>query len=108
MVIIILGNLRRWRWVNYFWFRLTHLVAIAVISAEAWFGLTCPLTTLEMSLRSQGGGATYSGGFIEHWLHQRLFYNAPPWVFMFAYSTFALLVLATWYCFPPGKRRRGD
>ena len=36
LVLIIVGNLRDWRWVNALWFRLLHLAAIAIVVAEAW------------------------------------------------------------------------
>jgi polyferredoxin len=107
LVLAILGNLNRWSWVNNFWFRSAHLVAIAVVVAESWCGVACPLTTLEMWLRSQAGASTYGRGFIEHWLQQLLYYDAPPWVFVLAYSAFGLLVLASWWYFPPRPRRRG-
>ena len=107
LVLIIVGNVRRrpWQWVNNLWFRLAHLGAIAIVVAEAWLGFTCPLTTLEMWLRAQGGADTYGGGFIEYWFSRILFYDAPPWVFMIAYSLFGLLVLATWFRFPPARSR---
>lgn len=108
LVLVIAGNLRRWHWVNALWFRLTHVAAIAFVVAESWLGWICPLTTLEMWLRAKGAAPTYSGGFIEHWLQRLLYYDAPPWVFTLAYSLFGLLVLATWWYFPPGsgKQRR--
>ena len=105
LALILVGNLARWQWVNQFWFRMAHLVAIAVIVAEAWFGIACPLTLLEMWLRSEAGGLTYAGGFIEHWLSSLLYYQAPPWVFMLAYSCFGFLVVASWWYFPPKLRR---
>ena len=103
LVVIVVGNWRSWRWVNRWWFRLAHLAAIGVVVAEAWFGLTCPLTTLEMWLRVQAGASTYRGGFIEHWLQWLLYYDAPPWVFTLAYSAFAGLVLWAWWRFPPRR-----
>ncbi len=105
LVLVVAGNLRGWRWVNALWFRLAHLVAIAFVVAQAWLGMVCPLTTLEMWLRAKAGAAVYSGGFIEHWLQQVLYYDAPPWVFVLAYSVFGLLVLATWLVYPPRWRR---
>jgi hypothetical protein len=111
LVLIIIGNRKGWRWVNAWCFRLAHLAAIAFVVAEAWLGITCPLTTLEMWLRSQAGAATYRGSFIEHWLQRLLYYDLPPWVFMLGYTLFGLLVLATWICFPPetkGKSKDGD
>jgi hypothetical protein len=108
LVLIIVGNLAAWKWVNALWFRMAHLATIAVVVAEAWLGWVCPLTTLEMWLRAQANGATYSGSFIEHWLQAVLFWQAPPWVFATAYSLFALAVAAAWWYFPPrhGKPRR--
>jgi hypothetical protein len=101
LVMIVLGNWRKWPWVNRWWFRLAHFAAIAVVVAEAWIGLVCPLTTLEMWLRAQARDATYAGSFIEHWLQRLLYYDAPAWVFTTAYSLFGLAVIAAWWAFPP-------
>jgi hypothetical protein len=62
LVLAILGNLNRWSRVNNFWFRIAHLVAIAVVLAESWSGVACPRTTLEMWLRSHAGASTYGRG----------------------------------------------
>lgn len=105
--IVVAGNLLGWRWVNGLWFRLAHLAAIATIVAESWLGIVCPLTTLEMWLRARSGeGATYAGGFIEHWLHALLFYDAPPWIFVLGHTLFGSLVLASWWYFPPTRKGR--
>ena len=104
--VIVAGNLRGWRWVNAWWFRLAHLAAIGIVVAQSWLGITCPLTTLEMWLRGQAGASTYGGGFIEHWVAWLLYYEGPPWAFALAYSLFALLVVAVWWRFPPERRRR--
>jgi len=106
LVLTIVGNLKHWNWVNNIWFRAAHLAAIAVVVAESWLGLVCPLTTLEMSLRSRAGDASYGGGFIEHWLQELLYYSAPAWLFVVVYTAFAILVLATWYYYPPRFKRR--
>jgi hypothetical protein len=103
--LVLVGNLARWHWVNNLWFRLAHLGAITVIVAEAWSGIACPLTVLEMWLRSRAGDVAYAGGFIEHWLGHLLYYQAPPWVFMLAYSLFGALVVTSWWYFPPKPRR---
>ena len=105
LVLIIIGNLGNWRWVNALWFRLAHLSAIAVVATEAWLGVTCPLTTVEMWLREKAHATIYSGSFIEHWLQRILYYVAPSWVFVLGYSLFGLLVVATWLYFPPNFMR---
>lgn len=106
LILILFGNLRAWRWVNALWFRDMHLAAIAVVVSESWFGVTCPLTSLEMWLRAKGSETTYTGSFIEHWLHRILYYEAAPWVFTVAYSLFGLAVAVTWWYFPPRFNRR--
>lgn len=108
LFVVIAGNLRGWRWVNAGWFRLAHLGAIAVVVAESWFGLVCPLTLAEMWLRTQARGSVYAGSFIEHWIGRVLFYDAPAWVFTCVYTGFGVLVAATWWYFPPWFKRRAD
>jgi polyferredoxin len=108
LVLVVIGNLSNWRWVNALWFRLAHLGAIAIVAAEAWLGITCPLTALEMSLRAKARATTYSGSFIEHWVQRLLYYEAPSWVFVLGYSLFGLLVVATWLYFPPTPKHRSS
>lgn len=105
LFLVVVGNLCNWRWVNNFWFRITHICTIALVMAEAWIGVTCPLTTLEMWLREKADLRTYNCGFIEHWLQYLLYYEAPAWVFVLGYSLFGLLVLAIWRFFPPDFKR---
>ena len=106
LVLIIAGNMRGWHWVNALWFRLAHLGAIGAVVAESWLGITCPLTILEIWLRSKAGGKVYTVSFIEHWLQRLIFYDAPPWAFVLGYSLFGLLVLVIWLYFPPGSKSR--
>jgi hypothetical protein len=103
LVLVVLGNALGWRWVNRWWFRLLHLGTIAVVVAESWLGLECPLTTLEAWLRAQAGTAAHGQGFIEFWLQRLLFYSAPAWVFMLAYSVFFALVVLAWWRWPPRR-----
>jgi hypothetical protein len=106
LLLVLAGNLRGWRWVNRLWFRVAHLAAIAVVAAESWLRITCPLTTLESWLRAQAGAAPYEGSFVEYWIRRVLFYEAPPWVFTAGYTVFALLVVAAWWYFPPTSGKR--
>lgn len=101
LALVLIGAWRGWAWVRTGWFRLTHLAAIGVVVLQAWLGVVCPLTSLEQWLRGQAHGATYSGSFIEHWLHRLLYYQAPSWVFTVAYTLFGLAVAASWWYFPP-------
>ncbi len=103
LVMVLAGNRLGWRWVNGWWFRMSHLGSIAFITAQAWLGQSCPLTILESWLRVRAGASGYSKTFIEHWLHRAIFYEAPFWVFASGYTLFAVLVLAVWWYFPPNR-----
>ena len=101
LLLTRLGAALRWQWVKNFWFRALHLVGIAYIAMEAWLGIVCPLTTLELWLREKAGQIVYEGDFIAHWMRQIMFYEAPPWVFIAAYSGFGALVVLSWFLVRP-------
>lgn len=106
LAAIVAGNLLGWRWVNGRTFRLLHLVTIGVVVLQAWLGELCPLTTLESWLRVRAGQHGYPAGFIAHWLHRLLYWEAPLWVFGLAYSAFGALVLLAWWRWPPRRHPR--
>lgn len=101
LLAIYAGYALGWSWVRNPWFRLLHLLAIAVVVTQSWFKAICPLTTLEMTLRKRAGGATYPGSFVAHWIESLLYYDAPAWVFVAAYTAFGALVAASWYWMRP-------
>jgi hypothetical protein len=96
LFLILAGGRFGWRWVRSFWFRLLHLCAIGYVVAESWLGIVCPLTDLEQWLRQRAGQPVHEGDFISFWLGKLLFYQAEPWVFIVAYSAFAVLVIGSW------------
>jgi len=93
--LIFLGKWLNWKWIRLRWLRLAHLFGMGVVVVQSWLGIICPLTTLEMYFREKAGEVSYSGSFIEHWLHQLLFWQAPQWVFIMIYTGFAVLILGT-------------
>ncbi len=102
LIAIVLGILLKWEWVRNRWFRIAHLLAIAYVVLQAYAGLTCPLTDLENFLRIQAGEQPYAPeGFIAHWLHQLIFFDAEAWVFTLAYTLFGLAVVVTMILAPP-------
>jgi len=101
--LILVGKLRDWGWVRNPWFRVAHLAAIGIVVSQSWIGMICPLTSWEMALRERGGDAVYSGSFIAHWLDSLLYYQAPAWVFAICYTTFAAIVVASWYWVRPRR-----
>ncbi|MBT2788233.1 MULTISPECIES: DUF2784 domain-containing protein [unclassified Halomonas] len=100
------GYFLNWKWVRNRLFRIVHLCAIGYVVIQAWLGVVCPLTVWEMALRAQAGAATYSGSFIQYWLHSLLYFTLPEWVFVVAYTLFGSLVLASWFVVRPNARSR--
>lgn len=105
-VLIVLGGMLGWRAVRNVAFRITHLVLVLYVALQAWLGEACPLTVWEQALRRAAGQRAYEVSFIEHWLSRLLFYQAPGGVFVAAYSAFAVLVAASWWCWPPRRAGR--
>ena len=108
LILIIAGGLRGWQWVRNPWLRLTHLLAIAIVVMQAWLGIWCPLTLIEMHLREKAGAAVYTGSFVAHWLDALLYYDAPAWAFTLAYTLFGVLVAASWYWVRPSALKRSQ
>lgn len=107
-ILILTGWLQGWSWTRHRWFRILHLTAISFVVVEVLFGLWCPLTTWENSLRELAGQQGYTLSFIGYWLDRLLYYNAPQWVFDVAYTLFGLLVAITFRYYPPDKRTHAN
>ena len=101
LLAILCGGIAGWRWIRNPWFRAAHLAGIGWVVGQAWLGIICPLTTLEMDLREKAGDATYAGAFIAHWLQKLLYYEAPAWIFIAGYTLFGLAVIGSWLKFRP-------
>ncbi len=101
LVLVLVGGMRDWKWVRNPRFRLAHLVSIGIVVLQSWLGAICPLTTWEMALRAKAGDAVYSGSFIAHWVESALYYQAPEWVFVLCYTSFGVLVVASWFWVRP-------
>ncbi len=100
--LVYLGVALRWAWVRRLHWRALHVAATLFVAAESLLGISCPLTVWEDTLRAQRPAT----GFIERWIDQLIFYDAPPWMFTVAYVAFAALDLVTWFVVPPARQRR--
>jgi len=103
LVLIFVGKVFNWCWIRNPWFRVLHLVGICVVFFLSWLSFVCPLTSIEMELRTRAGDMTYSGTFISHWLESILYYQAPPWVFVAGYTIFGLMVIVSWFLVRPRR-----
>lgn len=101
MIATYLGYYLNWHWIRNRQFRIIHVLAISVVVVQSLTGAVCPLTLWEMELRENAGVTTYSGSFIQYWLHRFLYYSAPEWVFTVVYAGVGGLVLASWFLVRP-------
>ncbi|MDX1513217.1 MAG: DUF2784 domain-containing protein [Gammaproteobacteria bacterium] len=110
-VYVLAGWALGWRAARNIWFRRLHLGAIGLVVVEAWAGVVCPLTSLEAHLRNQAGQTDYGQSFIGYWLARLIYYDFPAWVFLVAYTGFGILVLITYWRYPPvapGEKARAS
>lgn len=99
--LVWIGAAAGWQWVRNFRYRVAHLAAILIVSAEAAAGIWCPLTLWEDALR----GTAQDQSFVARWIHVLLFYDLPGWIFTAAYFAFAALVALTWWRIPPLRKK---
>lgn len=105
-IAILLGAVFRWRWVRNLIFRLLHAGSVVLVAVEAVIGMSCPLTVWEYRLRALAGERIGSQiPFVARLVRSIIFYDFPPWVFLVAYISFALLVGATFLFVSPELRR---
>jgi len=106
LLFIFTGAALSWAWIRNPIFRILHLLAIIVVAVQAWLGVVCPLTVIEMNFRTRAGDVVYNGTFISHWLQELLYYDAPDWIFKVCYTAFGMLVIISWILIRPGPQRK--
>ena len=99
LLLIVAGGIAGWRWVRGRAWRGIHLALALFIALEAWVGMTCPLTALEDALRGQQG----SQSFVGRLMAAVMYWDAPPWFFIAAYSAYLMAVGASWWKWPPDR-----
>ncbi|MCW5959529.1 MAG: DUF2784 domain-containing protein [Pyrinomonadaceae bacterium] len=83
-----------------------HIPAVIWAFIVQWFAMICPLTYLEMFLRTMAGESGYSGGFIDHYASSLIYLDIGPSMHIFLAIGVLLLNLAI-YGFVLVKLNRG-
>ena len=65
ILFVFLGGLTLFRWPRMIWIHVPVAVWGGLVELV---GVPCPLTPLENHLRTAGSVATYSGGFVDHYI----------------------------------------
>jgi hypothetical protein len=77
LIFFVIGGFLAWRWRGVIW---PHLLVLVWNSSTVVFGISCPLTALEKSLRERGGEQPYAGGYIQHYIDGTLHLAGYPWL----------------------------
>jgi hypothetical protein len=106
LLLVWIGYFRGWAFVRNVWFRGLHVLSMAIVVLESVFGIECPLTTWEHSLRLRAGqGGLYEKSFMEHWIHRIMFFELEPSTFTVIYVAFFLAVVASFVWVRPSWPR---
>jgi hypothetical protein len=99
-VLVPIGAWRGWRWVREFWWRLAHLLSLAVVAAQALSGRTCFLTIWQ----GRASDASHVQPLIASWIERMIYWSLPLWVFAAAYVVVFVYVIALWIAVRPRAR----
>lgn len=103
VLFVVLGGLLVLKWPRLAWLHIPAAIWGVLIEYAGWI---CPLTPLENSFRVRGGGAGYSGGFIEHYIQPVLYPAGLTRGTQIVLGSLALLVNLTAYGVVVARRRR--
>jgi hypothetical protein len=103
-VLVPIGVWFRWRWVREFWWRLAHLLSLALVALQALMGRACFLTIWQ----GDASGASHVQPLIAGWINRLIYWPLPLWVFAVAYAAVFAYVIALWIFVRPRMPWRGD
>lgn len=92
-VLIPLGAWRRWHWVRGFWWRLAHIIGLALVALQALLGRACFLTLWQADL---AGSGERGRPLIAGWINHLVYWPLPLRVFAAAYVAVFVYVVALW------------
>jgi len=101
-VFIPIGYKFDWGWIANTRLRIFHTGMMVFITLETLLGITCPLTSIENSLR----GIYQSKSFIEYWITQIIYWDVPAHFFIILYCMFLGWTFLMWKLFPPRNSKK--
>jgi hypothetical protein len=101
LIAIPLGALLRWQFVNEFWWRLLHMVAMGAVAIQKLLGNSCFLTIWEVRLLDVARRAPHPTPFFQAFGERILYVNLPLSFFVVLYTALWLFVIFLWFRVPP-------
>jgi hypothetical protein len=95
--LIPIGYKFGWGWIANTQLRIFHSGMMLFITLETLLGITCPLTSIENSLR----GINQSKSFIGYWMKQIIYWDLPTQFFIILYCVFLGGSFLMWKLCPP-------
>jgi hypothetical protein len=105
-VAIVVGPRLGWRWIRHLPFRILHVAAVYVVLFEETFGIPCPLSMMQWTLRTAGGGPPEATEGVGGVLDGLLFRTIPGWALDGMYWSLGVGLLLLLYLVPPASWRR--
>ena len=97
LIVVPIGAARGWRFVRIAWWRLLHVVLLAVVAAQALAGRACILTLWESDLV---GSVVAPTPLIMSWADRLIYWRLPVWVFALLYAVVFGYALALLWLVP--------
>lgn len=94
ILFVVLGAFLVLQRRGFVWLHLPAVIWGALIEFAGWI---CPLTPLEIWLRTQGGDRGYSGGFIDHYLGALIYPEGLTRELQWLLGAFVLAINAALY-----------
>ncbi|MEO7051373.1 MAG: DUF2784 family protein, partial [Rhodanobacter sp.] len=86
------------------WWRLAHLLSLAVVAVQAMLGRACFLTLWQDDL----SGSAHGQPLIAGWMDKLIYWPLPLWAFAVAYVAVFGYVIALWIWVRPGMPKSGQ
>jgi hypothetical protein len=94
LVAIPIGAWRGWRFVHVYWWRVLHLVSLAIVALQAAFGAACFLTLWQAALREGAGLPVIREPLIQRTVESLIFWPLPVWLFTALYLALFFYTIA--------------
>ncbi len=99
-IIIYIGMLQSWHWINNPGFRHTHIFFLVFVIFEVCLASPCPLAVWEDQCREKAGMTMrYSAGFFDFWSERLLGLTLNAWAFNLIFGSLAVITFIEYYFF---------
>jgi len=100
LLVVPIGGLFGWRFVHIRWWRMLHVLLLAVVAAQALLGRACILTLWQAAL---AGAAAQPPPLIARFINGLIYWPLPVWVFAVLYTVVFGYALALLWLVPTNR-----